>query len=92
MATVGQFDYCVLTGLAYISALDMGSGVTLGKEFISDVSFIILHNLWLTFNPNWPPLAILNNRRMRRGRGGGGGGTEPAPPPQKKKKKKLTKN
>ena len=43
MVTVGQFDYCILNGLAYTSALDMVSRVPLGKEFISDVSFIILH-------------------------------------------------
>ena len=47
MATVGHFDYCILNGSAYISALDMVSGVTLGKEFISDVSFIILHMAYL---------------------------------------------
>ena len=46
-------------------------GVTLGKEFISDVSFRITHMAYLA---NWPPLAILNNRRIRRRRGGGGGG------------------
>ena len=44
IATVGQFDYCILNGLAYISALDMVFGVTLGKEFISGVRFIIVHN------------------------------------------------
>ena len=43
MATVGQFDYCILNELACISALDMVSGVTLGKIFISDVKFIVLH-------------------------------------------------
>ena len=42
MATVGHVDYCILNGSAYISGLDMVSGVTVGKEFISDVSFIIL--------------------------------------------------
>ena len=41
MATVGKVDYCILNGLAYISALDMVSGVPLGKEFISDVRFIL---------------------------------------------------
>ena len=27
MAAVGQFDHCVLNGLAYIAALDLGSGL-----------------------------------------------------------------
>ena len=47
----------------------MVSGATLGKEFISDVSFRNPHMAYLA---NWPPLAILNNRCMRRGGGGGG--------------------
>ena len=47
MATVDHFDYCILNGSAYISALDMVSGATLGKEFVSDVSFIIPHMAYL---------------------------------------------
>ena len=36
----------------------MVSGATLGKEFISDVSFRIPHMAYLA---NWPSLVILNN-------------------------------
>ena len=42
MAAVGQIDNCILSVLAHITALDLGSGVIWGKEFISDVSFIVL--------------------------------------------------
>ena len=56
MATAGQFDYCILNGLANISALDVVCGVTLRKEFL----MLIVA---------WPPLAILN-MRMRRGQVG----------------------
>ena len=41
MAAGGQFDHCVLNGLAYIAALDLGSGVIWGKELIYDVRFIV---------------------------------------------------
>ena len=54
--------------------IDMVSGATLGKEFISDVSFRIPHMAYLA---NWPSLVILNNKCMRRGGGGG------VPPPSK---------
>ena len=43
MAAVGQVDNCILNVLAHIAAQDLGSGVIWGKEFISDVSFIVLH-------------------------------------------------
>ena len=47
MAAVGQFDHCVLNGLAYIAALDLGSGVIWGKEFSYDVRFIVLQTTYL---------------------------------------------
>ena len=47
MAAVGQVDDCILSVLAHIAALDMGPGVIWGKEFISDVSFIVLHTDYL---------------------------------------------
>ena len=53
----------------------MVSGATLGKEFISDVSFRIPHMAYLA---NWLSLVILNNKCMRRG--GGGGCPPPLPP------------
>ena len=46
MAPVGQVDNCILSVLAHIAALDMGSGDIWGKEFISDVSFIVLHTAY----------------------------------------------
>ena len=42
MATVGHVDNCILSVLAHIAALDLGSGIIWGKELISDVSFIVL--------------------------------------------------
>ena len=54
MATLDQFDYLILNGVAYISALEMVSWVTLGKEFILDVRFIILHNGLIQIGRRWP--------------------------------------
>ena len=50
MAAVGQVDNCILSVLAHIAALDLGFGVIWGKEFISDVSFIVLHTAYLESN------------------------------------------
>ena len=47
MAAVGQVDNCIFSVLAHIAALDLGSGVIWGKEFISEVSFIVLHTAYL---------------------------------------------
>ena len=47
MAAVGQVDNCILSVLAHITALDLGSGVIWGKELISDVSFIVLHTAYM---------------------------------------------
>ena len=47
MAAVGQVDNCILSVLALIAAPDLGSGVIWGKEFISYVSFIVLHTAYL---------------------------------------------
>ena len=41
MAAVGHVDTCILSVLAHIAALDLGYGVIWGKEFISDVSFML---------------------------------------------------
>ena len=43
MAAVGQVDNCILSVLAHIAAPDLASEFIWGKEFISDVSFIVLH-------------------------------------------------
>ena len=47
MAAIGQVDNCILSVLAHITALDLGSVVIWGKELISDVSFIDLHTAYL---------------------------------------------
>ena len=47
MAAIGQVHNCILSVLAHIASLDLGSGVIWGKEFISDVSFIDLHTAYL---------------------------------------------
>ena len=47
MAAVGQVDNCILSVLAQIAALDLGSGLIWGKELIFDVSFIVLHTAYL---------------------------------------------
>ena len=46
MAAVGHVDYCILSVLAHIAALDLGFGVIWDKEFIFDVSFIVLHTAY----------------------------------------------
>ena len=58
--SAGLIIVYILSVLAHIAALDLGSGVIWGKEFISDVSFIVLHTAYLDPNSKWPPLAILN--------------------------------
>ena len=50
MAAVGQVDNCNLSVLAHIAALYLGFGVIWGKEFIHDVSFIVLHTAYLESN------------------------------------------
>ena len=50
MAAVGQVDNCILSVLAHIAALYLGFGVIWGKEFISDVSLIVLHTAYLESN------------------------------------------
>ena len=47
MTAVSQVDNCILSVLAHIAALDLGSGILGGKELISDVSFIVLHTAYL---------------------------------------------
>ena len=47
MAAVGQVDDCILSVLAHIAALDLGSGVIWDKELISDITFIVLHSAYL---------------------------------------------
>ena len=47
MAAVGQFDHDVLSGLAYIAALDLCFGIIWGKEFIYDVRAIVLQTTYL---------------------------------------------
>ena len=47
MAAVGQVDNSIFSVLAHIAALDLGSGVIWGREFISDVRFIVLHTAYL---------------------------------------------
>ena len=61
MAAVGHVDNCILSVLAHIAALDLGSGVIWGNPIHFWCQFYsFTYGLPGIQIQNWPPLAILN--------------------------------